>query len=128
MFVCRPTHVSTTAALRLDVPDPFPTPMPALQPQQDHGWGDQFFFNHTNPAAAAFFVESVVASLADAATDGTFTDDVSGVPQEHPLVQSRINMTDAELAALQYATQATSQELINAAVLAGKYNWQGEAR
>ena len=35
--------------------------------------------------AASYYVASVVGSVADAAVDGTFTDDVTGVPAEHPL-------------------------------------------
>jgi hypothetical protein len=56
--------------------------------------------------------------------DGTFTDDVDGIPEEHPAVQGAINMTDAQLAELQYSTLATNQLLIEAFVQNGKYNWQ----
>ena len=62
--------------------------------------------------------------LSDAAVDGTFTDDVDGVPEEHPAVQAAINMTDAQLAALQYATLATNMLMIESLVPAQKYNWQ----
>jgi hypothetical protein len=86
------------------------------------GW--QFFWNYLNKEAADYFISSVGAVLDDDAVDGTFTDDVDGLPAEHPSAQARIGMTDAELAALRFATQTTSQLLINNLVAAGKYNWQ----
>ena len=55
---------------------------------------------------------------------GTFTDDVDGVPEEHGAVQAAINMTDAQLAQLQYATLATNMLLIESLVQNGKYNWR----
>jgi hypothetical protein len=39
-------------------------------------------------------------------------------------VQANINMTDAELASLQWTTQATNQLLIETLVAQGKYDWQ----
>jgi alpha-glucosidase (family GH31 glycosyl hydrolase) len=43
--------------------------------QEDITFGDQFFWDFTNPAAADYFVSSVVASLNDPAVDGTFIAD-----------------------------------------------------
>ena len=86
--------------------------------------GDQFFWNYLNSKAADFFVSSVTASIADAAVDGTFTDDVDGLPAEHPAAQGRIGMSDDDLSALRFATQSTSQRLIDTLIAAGKYNWQ----
>jgi len=77
-----------------------------------------------NPDAAAYFVSSINASLAGDAVDGTFTDDVDGLPAEHPNAQGRIGMSDDDLAALRFATQTTSQHLIDTLIAAGKYNWQ----
>ena len=87
-------------------------------------FGDQFFWDFTNTSAAQYYIKSVMQVLGDDAVDGTFTDDVDGVPAEHPDVQGRINMTDAQLAQLQYATLATNMLLIESLVPAGKYNWQ----
>ena len=84
--------------------------------------GDQFFWNYLNPEAASYFVSSVTASIADDAVDGTFTDDVDGLPAEHAAAPGRMNMSDADLAALRFATQTTSQTLINTLIAAGKYN------
>jgi hypothetical protein len=83
-----------------------------------------FFPDYRNPDASLYFITSILSTLTDPAVDGTFTDDVTGVPQEHPNVQKRINISNDELANLQYATQATNQLLIEELVVAGKYNWQ----
>ncbi len=85
---------------------------------------DQFFWDYTNPEAADYFISSVVASLSDPAVDGTFTDDVGGLPEEHPNVMKNINMTPAQLKELQAATTATHTKLVAALIKAGKYNWQ----
>jgi hypothetical protein len=87
-------------------------------------FGDQFFWDFTNASAAGYFIQATMAVLNDPAVDGTFTDDVDGVPEEHPAVQKAINMTDAQLAQLQYATLATNMLLIEALVPNQKYNWQ----
>lgn len=86
--------------------------------------GNQYFWNYLQNDAAQYYISSVVGSLADNATDGTFTDDVDGLPAEHPDVQAKIGMTDSELEALRYATQSTSSALIYSLVAAGRYNWQ----
>jgi hypothetical protein len=87
-------------------------------------FGDQYFWDYTNPAAAEYFITSVVASLGDPAVDGTFTDDVGGLPEEHSSVMKRINMTPGQLKKLQEATTATHTKLVAALIKAGKYNWQ----
>jgi hypothetical protein len=87
-------------------------------------FGSQLFWDYRNSDAAKYFISSVTASLASDAVDGTFTDDVDGVPDEHPDVQARIGMSDVQLAALQWATSEASSALISTLVLAGKYNWQ----
>ena len=86
--------------------------------------GYQYFWNHLNREAADYFVSSIDAVLDDDSVDGTFTDDVDGLPAEHPLAQARIGMTDDGLAALRFATQTTSQLLIDTLAAHGKYNWQ----
>jgi len=88
-------------------------------------FGDQYFWDFTNPDAANYYVTSILTSISDPAVDGTFTDDVSGVPEEHPDVMKNIKMTAKQLANLQLATQATHQYLLDNLVVSGKYNWQG---
>lgn len=54
---------------------------PRLVLQEPRGEGDQFFWDFRVPDAANYYIESVVASVtADPAVDGTFTDDVTGLP------------------------------------------------
>jgi len=86
--------------------------------------GYQYFWNYLNEEAADYFISSIDAVLDTDAVDGTFTDDVDGLPAEHPSAQARIGMNDAGLAALRFATQTTSQLLIDTLVAHGKYNWQ----
>ena len=87
-------------------------------------FGDQFFWDYTNPAAANFFVSSVVESVSYPEVDGTFTDDVGGLPEEHGSVVTRINMTAAQLKTLRSATTSTHEALVAALLKAGKFNWQ----
>jgi len=86
--------------------------------------GDQFFWDYTNPKAAAYVISSILRSVDDPAVDGTFTDDVNGFPQEHESATARINMSHQQLAALQAATRVTHAKLVGELVKAGKYNWQ----
>eukprot|EP01047_Picozoa_sp_COSAG01_P039756 COSAG01_NODE_3303_length_6294_cov_3.018402_5_plen_701_part_00 len=92
--------------------------------QEDRAEGDQYFWDFTHKAAADYFVESVVASVSHPAVDGTFTDDVTGAPAEHPHATQRVNMTASQAAALAAATWATHQRLVTALIAAGKFNWQ----
>ena len=86
--------------------------------------GDQFFWDYRNPAVRAYVITSILEVLQDPMVDGTFTDDVTGLPEEHSQVQSKINISNAELADLQYNTRLASQTLIDALALSGKGNWQ----
>ena len=79
---------------------------------------------HFPLAQADYFISSVVGSLSDPAVDGTFTDDVGGLPEEHGAVMKRINMNNDQLAALRKATTDTHTRLVGELVKAGKYNWQ----
>jgi hypothetical protein len=88
------------------------------------GYEAQGFWDFRVAAASDYFVSSILAKLGSPAVDGTFADDVNGIPQEHPLIIPRLNLSAADVQALQYATQATNMALINATVGAGKYVWQ----
>lgn len=87
-------------------------------------YGDQYFWDFREQSAREYFIGSILDVLNDPAVDGTFTDDVTGVPEEHPDVAARINMSAADLADLQYNTQVAGQLLISALALNGKGNWQ----
>lgn len=84
---------------------------------------DQYFWNYSNPDAASYYISSVLASINYPETDGSFTDDVTGIPAEHPNAPAGTGLTPAGVAAMQLATSVANQQLIDAAVAAGKYIW-----
>ena len=86
--------------------------------------GDQFFWNHSNPAAQECFIDIAMATVQDPAVDGLFTDDVAGVPQEHASAVKNLGLSGAALLALQAATTATHTRLVTQLIAAGKFNWQ----
>jgi hypothetical protein len=86
--------------------------------------GDQYFWNFSVPGAQYFYITEVLASLADAAVDGTFTDDLDGLPAEHPGVPEALGMSGAELGDLRFATQQMGSALIYSLAAVGKYTWQ----
>jgi hypothetical protein len=88
------------------------------------GYNAQAFWDFRVAPSAAYFVSSILATLDSPAVDGTFADDVNGLPAEHPLVISLLNLSASDMQAIQYATQATNMALINATVQHGKYVWQ----
>lgn len=49
--------------------------------------------------------------MSSPAVDGTHTDDREGLPNEHPNVAPLLNMSSADMAALEFATQAGGQYL-----------------
>ena len=87
-------------------------------------FGRQWFWDHRNEEASDYFVTSLVESLQGPEADCTFTDDAKGLPEEHPAVVGKINMTAVQLGELQRATTLTYDKLIVALVAAGKYDWQ----
>ena len=93
------------------------------EPNTVPGFGDQYFWDFRVPAAANYFVSSILASVADPAVDGTFQDDPSGVPSEHPALPAATNLTAAQLAEVQLATQETGALLVDLLVAQNKYSW-----
>lgn len=91
--------------------------------REKYDFGAMGFWDFTNPAATSAFITSVLGSIADPAVDGTYLDDPVGVPQEHPLAQAATNMSDAQLAELQFETQQAGMSLIELLVTSGKYSW-----
>ena len=85
--------------------------------------GDQFFIDWREPAAAAYFVSSIVDTLVALDVDMTFTDDRDGCCVEHPHVQAALNLSDADVAALAFATQQGGQLLATSLAAAGKTCW-----
>ena len=76
--------------------------------------GDQYFIDWRNAEAAAYFVDSILRVVSNPAVDGTHTDDREGLPNEHPTVAAQLKMSAADMAALQFATQAAGQYLATA--------------
>ena len=71
----------------------------------------QWFIDWRNADAAAYFTEVIVNSTSLPGVDATFTDDLPGVPAEHPDVQNITGMSDTELSHLQFATQQAENEV-----------------
>jgi hypothetical protein len=91
--------------------------------------GDQFFWDFRNLKTQEAFVDSIVSSVTAAGdfVDGTFTDDVDGLPNEHPDAAKNVGLTSAEVDELRAATQKTNQNMIEKLVSIGKYNWHAFA-
>ena len=88
-------------------------------------YGDQVFFNHTNVRAQLALINSMLAVVtAGPELDGSFTDDVDGLPAEHADVPAALGMSADAVATLRYATQSMGAALIAALTLAGRYTWQ----
>jgi hypothetical protein len=75
--------------------------------------GDQFFIDWRNEEAAQYFVNAILGVMQNSggAVDGTFTDDREGLPNEHPEVPAILNISNAEMQELQFATQSAGQYL-----------------
>jgi hypothetical protein len=76
-----------------------------------------------NPDTRSYYTSSVMSTLTAAYVDGTFTDDVTGLPAEHGSAPGRMGLTAADVADIQRATSVANQQLIDAAVAANKYVW-----
>lgn len=83
--------------------------------------GAQYFIDWRNADAAAYFVSSILDVVTSSpAVDGTHTDDREGLPNEHPTVAAALRMSAADMAALEFATQAAGQYLATALAANGK--------
>ena len=85
--------------------------------------GDQYFIDYRNPAAAAYFARAIVTLLVENDVDATFTDDRDGIPVEHPQLPALLRLSPAEVADIQFATQAFGQYLAVALAANGKTCW-----
>ena len=90
---------------------------------QPRAEGSQYFIDYRNPAAAAYFVASIVNATVALGADLTFTDDRDGCCVEHASVPQLLRLSDAEVAALQFATQSAGQWLATSLAAAGKTCW-----
>jgi hypothetical protein len=85
--------------------------------------GDQYFWNFSSPDASDYYISSVLASIAYPETDGSFTDDVTGLPAEHGAAPGNMKLSAADVQRLQFDTSVANGRLIDQAVAAGKYIW-----
>lgn len=85
--------------------------------------GDQFFIDYRNSDAAAYFVGSIVNVTVALDVDLTFTDDRDGIPVEHPGLPAALGLSAADVAAVQFATQAAGQWLATSLASVGKTCW-----
>ena len=90
------------------------------QPREE---GDQYFIDYRNADAAAYFTGSIVNATVQLGADLTFTDDRDGIPVEHPGLPAALSLSPAEVAAVQFATQAAGQWLATALAASGKTCW-----
>ena len=88
------------------------------------GPGDQYFWDYRITDVADYYITSIISTVSDPAVDGSFTDDVTGLPAEHPNAPGNMNLTAQEVLDIEKATQETNDRLIMALIEAGKYNWQ----
>ena len=84
---------------------------------------NQHYRDWRNAEAAAYFVGAIVNSTLLDGVDATFTDDREGVPDEHPELKPELNVTEANVATLQFATQTAGQYIATSLVAAGKTCW-----
>ena len=85
--------------------------------------GDQFFIDYRNLDAVAYFANVTVSLLVENDIDLTFTDDAVGIPVEHPQLPALLRLSPAEVAHIQFATQAYGQYLATALAANGKTCW-----
>lgn len=74
-------------------------------------------------AAASYFVQAIVNTTLQAGVDITFTDDRDGIPVEHPNLPIVLNMSDADVNQVQFATQASGQYLATVLAANGRSCW-----
>ena len=82
----------------------------------------QFFWDFRNSDVQDYFAEKVMLEgmLYDE-VDGTFTDDPGGYGQEHPAIQSVVQLTDDEIKDLQLGTQRAWMKSLALLTKAKKY-------
>jgi len=85
--------------------------------------GDQYFIDWRNADAAAYFVGAIVNLTLLDGVDLTVTDDREGIPVEHPTLPATLGLSPADVAAVQFATQAGGQYLATALAANGRTCW-----
>jgi len=87
-----------------------------------------FFWDFRVKEASDYFVSSIVQTTLNPYVDGSFSDDVEGLPEEHEDAIKAMRLTTAEVADIKQSTHDTNQNLITALITANKYLWQAFSR
>jgi len=87
-------------------------------------YGDQYFWDFRVPEASKYFVDSILQSIKNLYVDGTFADDVTGLPEEHGEAIKNMHISPQEANEIQQATQIAVQNLIDTLIENGKYVYQ----
>lgn len=85
--------------------------------------GDQYFIDWRNTDAANYFISAILNVTMQDGVDLTFTDDRDGIPVEHESLPHILNISDAEVAEIQFATQSWGQYLATVLAANGKTCW-----
>jgi hypothetical protein len=97
-----------------------------LKPAAGHNaLGDgQLFFDFRNSSTVDFWVHTLaLGAVTSEAVDGLFVDDPAGYGQEHPQIQTAVQLSQAEIVALQAGTQAAYSRALELFIPRGKYYW-----
>jgi len=89
--------------------------------------GDQYFWNFSNPATVDYWINEVVLgkyAMGSPYVDGIFTDDVSGLGQEHPDAGSNMGLTQDQIVKIQQDSQAAWTKMLDTIIQHRGYNWQ----
>jgi hypothetical protein len=82
----------------------------------------QLFWDFRNPDVQDWVAKEVLAgATTPAVVDGIFADDPAGYGQEHPSIQSVVQLTPPEVAALQLGTQLAWRKALDLMLPAKKY-------
>lgn len=88
----------------------------------------QFFWNYSNPDALQYVLgvsEQGALATASEWVDGTFSDDVQAVPQEHPDAAVNMGLSPVQLLRAQNDTYRYFNTALATLAAGGKYIWQG---
>lgn len=84
----------------------------------------QLFFDFRNPKTVSFWAQKLaLGAVNNSYVDGIFTDDPAGYGQEHPQIQSAVQLSPTEITALQTGTQRAWSLALRLFVPRGKYFW-----
>ena len=89
-------------------------------PSQPNTVFSQYFIDWRNREAAAYFVDAILNATFLPGVDGTFTDDSNGAGMEHSTLGQLLNISNATIADIQFATQAGVDYLAQSLAANGK--------